>query len=339
MKYLFLSLSLLILSSCGSFKRLEVNEIRTAYIEYNPIEPINFGSTIEAKVMVIMNDGSELDVTNNRKLTLISEDIVRNGLTKSFKIVKHPTSFSENTANVNITITDKELIFQATDSIRMNFKGDLTIDAKGNNGIDGVSQKNRGSRLLLRDGRHGANGTHGTNGQSAERYVSNIWLENNLTHIYVINQQTNEVWRYKTLGEGSITFNLKGGNGGNGGHGGDGGNGRNGSLNNGKYKRPGHGGDGGHGGRGGDGGNGGTVHVTIHPNNSQIEPKLNYLTDGGNHGAPGKGGKFGKGGTPLAGQIAGTIGKNGTRGWSGRNGLDGRIQPLNFQEFSLDQLK
>lgn len=337
MKFVFLSLILVFLSSCGSFKKLDISEIRTAYIEYNPIKAINFGSNIEAKVMVIMNDGAEIDVTNNRKLHLVSKDVIRNGSSKEFKIVKHPTLFSDNAANVSIKITDKEQVFQTTDSIRINFKGNMIIDAKGANGQNGITQKNRWSRVLLREGKHGENGTDGTDGQNADSYISNIWLEDHFTHVYIKNQRTNVVWRYKTLAEGTITFNLKGGTGGSGGNGGNGGNGRNGSLNNGKYKRPGNGGDGGNGGASGSGGNGGSVQVTIHSNNSQIETKLVYFTNGGHRGNPGKAGKSGKAGTPVAGQTAGRIGRTGITGNSGRNGLDGQTQRIKVKDFDSNQ--
>jgi hypothetical protein len=335
-----LSIVIIILSSCASTTKLEVSEIRTAYIEYNPITAINFGNEIEARVMVLMNDGTEIDVTNSRKLNLVSEDIVRStSLSKKFKIIKHPTSFEDNTANIQITVTDKEEVFQITDSVRMNFKGDLNIDAQGANGFDGESQNNRSDRLLLRDGKHGENGTNGSDGQNSDVYESKIWSENGLTYVYVRNQRTNEIWRYKTLGEGKINFNLQGGNGGNGGDGGDGGNGRDGALSNGKYTRPGNGGDGGHGGNSGNGGNGGTVHITIHPNNSQIETKLMYFTDGGNRGNTGKGGKAGKPGTPVTGQTPGKMGRTGISGRSGRNGLDGIVNPLSFTTFDFNQFK
>ena len=326
-------------SSCGSTTKLEVSEIRTAYLEYNPVVAINFGNEIEAKVIVMMNDGTEIDVTNNRKLNIVSDDIVRSGISKKYKIVKHPTSFNDNTANVQITITDKEQVFQVTDSIRMNFKGDLVIDAQGTDGFDGEDQNNRSDRLLLRDGKHGDNGSHGTNGQNADNYIANIWLEDGYTYVYMRNQRTNEIWRYKTLGEGKIAFNLQGGNGGNGGDGGNGGNGRDGKITDGKYTRPGNGGDGGQGGNSGFGGNGGSVQITVHPNNSQIETKLMYFTDGGNRGNTGKGGKAGKPGVAVTGQTPGRTGRTGVSGRSGRNGIDGIVNPLIFTPFEFDQLK
>ncbi len=210
MRLILLStLLFIVLSSCGSTTKLEVSEIRTAYVEYNPVSAINFGNEIEAKIMVLMNDGTEIDVTNNRKLNIVSEDIIRNGISKKFKIIKHPTSFSDNTANVHITITDKEDVFQITDSIRMNFKGELVINAQGIDGFDGESQNNRSSRILLRDGKHGSSGSNGTDGENTDIYIANIWLEDGLTYVHLQNQRTNLVWRYKTLGEGNITFNLQ----------------------------------------------------------------------------------------------------------------------------------
>ena len=178
MRPLFLSLLLtLFLYSCGNFKKLEVYEIRTAYLEYNRIQAINFGGEIEARVIAIMNDGSEVDITRNRKLNLISDDIIRSGNFKEFKIIKHPKSFTENTANIEIIIKDKESVFQITDSIRINFKGDLIIDANGINGFDGVNQKNSRTPILFRDGKHGEDGTDGGDGKNAEIYTSKFGLK------------------------------------------------------------------------------------------------------------------------------------------------------------------
>ena len=156
MKLILLSFIILALFSCGSFKKLEINEIRLAYIEYNPIEGINFGSIIDAKIMVIMNDGKEINITNNRKLNINSNDIIPIN-SKQFKIIKHPKLFNDNTACLDIKIKDKDYLFETKDSIKINFKGDLNINANGLDGDNGINQKHRNSPLIFRDGSNGEN--------------------------------------------------------------------------------------------------------------------------------------------------------------------------------------
>ena len=62
---------------------------------------------------------------------------------KKFKIVKHPTSFDDNKVVAQYTITEKTETISFTDTLRLNLRGDLKVDAKAPNGTDGIDQKNK----------------------------------------------------------------------------------------------------------------------------------------------------------------------------------------------------
>ena len=50
---------------------------------------------------------------------------------KKFKIVKHPTSFDDNKVVAQYTITEKTETISFTDTLRLNLRGDLKVDASG----------------------------------------------------------------------------------------------------------------------------------------------------------------------------------------------------------------
>ena len=56
----------------------------------------------------------------------------------------------------------------------MNFQGPLRIFYNGENGINGKNQRNKGTPLLLRDGKDGDNGPHGTNASSSDDYIAQM---------------------------------------------------------------------------------------------------------------------------------------------------------------------
>ena len=339
MKKLILILSIgFIISACGGVAKLEVSEIKSVFIEYNPADNINFGSEIDATVLAIMTSGKEIDITNSRKLAFVSEDIQQKGNSKRVVLIKHPTSFSDEYAAAKLTVTDKEETFEAKDSIHINFRGDLNILAGGLSGSSGEDQKSRGSSVLFRDGKNGEDGTFGQAGSSSSNFVAQIWMEESMVYVYMRNTATNEEWKYKTLAEGTIRFDLTGGNGGSGGDGGNGGDGKAGIIESGKSKDPGDGGHGGHGGDGGNGGDGGTIQIFLHPNASSVQTKLDIQTLGGNGGAGGKSGTGGKAGVALAGQIVASNGSNGRTGRRGLNGQNGSFE-LTVLEFDVEQFK
>ena len=325
MKFVYLSiLSALLFSACGSSKNLKVAQIRTINFEYSPGAEINFGSTLEAHIMAIMNNGDEIDITNHRKLDFSSSDVTKSG--KSFTIVRHPENFSEDKVTVHLVVSDKDESYEKTDTIRMNFFGGLSIVANGARGTDGDDQKDRGSRIILRDGKIGDNGLNGTTGGSAGNFEAYLWKEGELYFLYVQEIATLNVWKYRTRGTGIVQFDLSGGRGGNGGAGGSGGDGKDGSKDDeGKIKRPGDGGNGGHGGDGGFGGNGGNLKLIIHSNAADISSQLKYNVSGGSGGEGGKAGLGGKAGKPIEGQPGSSNGANGIQGRSGNWGIDGNV--------------
>lgn len=330
--------TLFLIASCGSVKKLEVDNIKTVYLEHNSVLPLQFGGTIEGRIIALLKDGEEIDVTNNRNLTFQSNDLQQH-FGKKFKIVKHPVSFDDNKILAQYTITEKEVASTFIDSIKLNLRGDLMVDAKATNGVDGIDQKNRNTAYVFRDGNDGEHGTVGTNGQNAGDYTAYVWKEDAAYYIYVQNIETKEEWRYKSFEPGTITIDVSGGNGGNGGNGGDGGNGKDGKIEGSKSKTPGNGGDAGFGGDGGNGGNAGSVICFLHTNAAEVELKITFNVSGGAGGQGGTKGKPGQPGKPLDGQLASLVGSIGRNGRAGFRGNDGQMPHVTIQEFDFSGYK
>lgn len=337
-KFTFLFSIFILFSACGTTKKLEVSSIKTVYLERNPIEPIQFGGTIEGEITAILKDGEEINVTNNRNLTFVSSDLDKQ-FGKKYKIVKRPTSFNDNTVVAQYTISEKEETVTFIDSIKLNLRGDLKIDAKGLNGTDGIDQKNRNTAFVFRDGNAGEHGTVGTNGQDAGNYLAYIWKEENAYFIYIQNIATKIEWRYKSVEPGVISIDVSGGNGGDGGDGGDGGNGKDGKQEGDKLKTPGNGGDAGFGGDGGNGGNAGSVICFLHSNAAELELKISFNVSGGAGGQGGTKGKPGQPGKALAGQLESLVGRTGRDGRNGFRGNDGQMPQVTIQEFDFNGYK
>ena len=326
-------LFLFILISCGSVKKIDVSSIRTIYLEHNPILPLNYGGKIEGKIKAITTDGEEIDITNNRHLTLTSNDVVQRG--KVFEIVKHPSSFNDQFIRLSYTYVNKEEVLVISDSIQLNLRGDLRIDGSGADGLNGVNQSNRSTPLVFRDGKDGEHGTDGQHGSSAENYIGYIWKEGSDYYVYVQNIITKEEWKYISREPSKILFDLSGGDGGNGGNGGDGSNGKDGELDGEKSKRPGNGGNAGNGGSGGNGGSAGSIVLFLHSNAAELESKISFDMSAGNAGRAGEKGKPGLPGKALAGQVAGIKGRIGVNGLTGMRGQDGQVPEIAIQEFDF----
>lgn len=337
-KFTILFIAFTLLAACGTTKKLQVENIKTVYLEHNSVLPIQFGGTIEGRIIALLKDGEEVDVTNNRNLTLQSNDIEQQ-FGKKFKIIKHPVTFNDNSVVVNYSITEKELVTSFVDSIKLNLRGDLLIDASALNGEDGIDQKNRSTPLIFRDGNDGDHGTPGTVGKDAGNYLAYIWKEDASYFIYVQNIQTKEEWRYKSVEPGVISIDVSGGNGGDGGDGGDGGTGKDGKQEGEKLKTPGNGGDAGFGGDGGNGGNAGSVICFLHNNAAELELKISFNVSGGVGGQGGSKGKPGQPGKPLTGQAASLTGRTGRDGRAGIRGSDGQMPQIAIQEFDFSVYK
>jgi len=337
-KFTILFLTITLISACGSVKKLEVANIKTVYLEHNSVLPLQFGGTIEGRIVALLKDGEEIDVTNNRNLAFLSNDLQQQ-FGKKFKIVKHPKSFDDNIVLAQYTITEKEVVTTFMDSIKLNLRGDLKVDAKGLDGADGIDQKNRNTAYVFRDGNAGEHGTPGTVGLNAGDYIAYIWKEEAAYFIYVQNIQTKEVWRYKSFEPGVISIDVSGGSGGAGGDGGDGGNGKDGKIEGDKSRTPGNGGDAGFGGDGGNGGNAGSVICFLHSNAAELELKIAFNVSGGVGGQGGSKGKPGQPGKALAGQLESLVGRTGRDGRNGFRGNDGQMPQVTIQEFDFSGYK
>ena len=68
-----------ILYACGSVKTLKPSNIAYIYLEYDSNQDINFGSTINGKIMAMMVDGKPKDVSSNKSVGFESNGIKRIG--------------------------------------------------------------------------------------------------------------------------------------------------------------------------------------------------------------------------------------------------------------------
>lgn len=327
------------LYSCGGMKPFKVSQIESIHFVYDDAENVNFGSTVNGKVVARFLNGKELDISDNKRLEFASIDVTRDGTSNYYKIVKRPTTFDDDFATITLSVTDKEETFRSFDTLRMNFKGDLTIDCSGKDGEDGIDQKNKGGRILIRDGKNGENGTDGTNGESADSYTAHVWEEDATIYVSISSIDGLNTWKYKSTGGTKVRFDVSGGNGGKGGDGGDGGPGKDGKQKDEDQIEPGDGGDGGNGGNGGNGGDGGTVTVYLHQDSKRLEPNINFNTLGGESGKGGIGGKAGEPGDPLEGQAPGNYGSPGSPGLTGVRGSNGAVPIVEIQNFSIGQFK
>ena len=327
----------LLLSSCGSTKKIDVATIRTIYLEHNPVLPLNYGGKFEGKIKAITTDGEEIDLTNNRHLTVTSNDVVQFG--KNFNIVKHPSSFDDPYIRLSYTYANKEDVIAFSDSIQLNFRGDLRVDGSGKDGENGENQKDRSSPIVFRDGKHGEHGTDGEHGGSAGDYITYIWKEGADYFIYAQNIHTKVEWRFISREPGAILFDHSGGDGGKGGSGADGSNGKDGVIDGDKSKAPGNGGNAGNGGNGGNGGNAGSIVLFLHSNAAELENKIAFNMSAGNAGQFGAMGKPGLPGKALEGQLEGFKGQIGRNGLTGMRGQDGQAPPITIQEFDFNLYK
>lgn len=331
-KLMYLTFILSLLTACGSLKKFSISDLDRVYLEYNPVEPLQYGGTFEAKILALKTNGEEVDLTNYHDLDFISTDLSKSG--KRFTIIKRPTSFNEEPMRMQYYIKKKKESYTFSDSMNVNLWGDLSVDCSGFNGTNAQDQSSTSSTsVLFRDGRNGDFGLHGTNGQNGQNYVVYLWKEKDEYFVYVLNSDTQQEMRYKSKRPEDFKFDFSGGNGGNGGNGGAGGDGRDGEVKNGKSKAPGHGGHGGDGGSGGNGGNAGTVMFFLHPSAVDIEGRISFDMSSGRGGQYGNGGKGGQPGKPLAGQLPASPGVQGRNGFAGMSGLSGQTPLISVREF------
>ncbi|MBU1719606.1 MAG: hypothetical protein KKA07_11105, partial [Bacteroidetes bacterium] len=170
---------------------------------------------------------------------------------------------------VNVVVKDaKDTSVKANIVLRLNYKQNLVLTSKGEQGVAGENAKDRGTVLIGRDGTEGREGGIGGDGfpgpdiQTWVKYENEALLGYGLLNILVENKTTGQAREYLlNPSGGNLRINSKGGDGGTGGAGGSGSAGKDASEE--KDKPGGDGGNGGNGGNGGTGGAGGNIVVVL----------------------------------------------------------------------------
>lgn len=317
---------LYVLQSCGSSNYIDVENIKRIEVELAENQAINYGVPIPSKVTAHMNDFTQVDITHNRNLNMLT-------------ILGRPASFSDSVVRFSIQVSGrKDAVYNQSDSLILNFKGPLNLNFSGANGLSGSSGSDANNPIIFSNGKSGSNGANGLNGNNGNNLLVYIWNASSYYHILVIDQIDANRSYYKMKELNQLTIFSNGGNGGIGGNGGNGSNGKDGEITSKKTREPGYGGDGGNGGNGGNGGDGGNVRLIVHTNALDIHKFVEIFSEpgiGGNAGSSGSGGTAGK---PLSGQKAAPNGAGGNNGLNGFNGQNkGQIEIL-FQEFNFENV-
>lgn len=340
MRIFILLISCVLLSACSIFKTVrvvKVEKIDRIYLDFNPSQNINFGQPIIGGVIAQMHNGKEIDLTNHKNLQFNSLHLEQ--LNDGFRAIGYPTSFNEKYFHVNAifkTATSEEYR-ELTDSIPINYRGDISIVAEGQRGQNGIDGADGKQNIFSRHGEHGNHGQDGGFGQDGANLIINLWKEGDTLRAAVQNSFSDQIWFYQGIGAEKIDIDVSGGRGGNAGDGGNGAQGRKGKSGTSWINQPGDGGNGGNGGRGGQGGNGGQVTIYIHSSASTFQNKIFVENGGGRGGLNGNPGKAGLGGQPLTNQTAGRNGFPGYRGVDGNSGMSGGSPEIFIQDFDITQ--
>ncbi|MEN9998177.1 MAG: hypothetical protein RI922_1167 [Bacteroidota bacterium] len=327
--------SILLISGCTSYQKIDLENIQKLYVDYNSADPINYSNPFKAEVVMKMYT-SEEQVLSKPKNFSSSQNITFDFSNKKATLLGIPTSFDSEFEVISLTLADKNgKTITASDTIRLNFNAPLSVGFSGEKGAKGNNGGSGGTGWLLRDGKAGESGLNGANGLNGDNYEIHIWKEGEIYFIHLKNTTENWTAKYKMMGTHALVINSQGGNGGNGGEGGSGGSGKDGELKGTTTQLPGNGGNGGNGGNAGNGGRGGDIMVVINPNAEAIKPFLEIRNIGGFAGNAGSGGTGGQPGKPLSGQSQG---KSGSNGLNGMNGLSGQAGTINVQTTPFDPI-
>lgn len=337
MRLTLIILLIFILGACGTSSKIDLTNIVNVKLEYSALANINNGSQLPVRIMAVMSDGSEKDISNNKIVTVTSNRAVYDEDAKILNISMDSPNFSSPEIVVNMLLTQKEEELSYTETIQLNYNGDLLLDFSGKDGANGEDGGDKGSRLVFRDGKDGEHGENGVNGGNGEDIIVNLWKEDNFYYCRVLFRNTGVKQYYKTDLSGKVKVDVSGGNGGNAGNGGDGGNGKDGNTA--KDKTPGEAGDGGNGGHGGTGGNAGSAQVIIHTNASELEANTSIWNDIGNGGTAGNAGVKGEPGDPDANQDPLPEGADGINGTAGANGINNGTTSIKVEEFVTQLMK
>ena len=153
------SLILLItLVGCGAAKKLKFEDVRNVRLDYDKSHEINNGSKLAMSVVAELSDGSEIDISQNKILTVTSDRGNYSSSNKQLAIGMQSPNFNSPEVRVNMTLDFKEEDMSFFEIVNLNYTGNLNLDFSGANGIDGVSAKDLGTRYLFADGKDGDHG-------------------------------------------------------------------------------------------------------------------------------------------------------------------------------------
>lgn len=318
------------------------NKVIDFDMEYDNLQKISYGDTVNLKFINITSDNKKKDFWFNHYNDLST--IVKGGELIKDKLViqSRPKSFDYQSVEIIAEYDTKNKgILNKKFEIPLNFKGPTVLNFSGKHGEDRKARRDlSGSKLLGRNGRNGNDGWEGEPGGNGKNLEVKIWKpysDSGFVFMQITNiDSTTEQYKYRYLLNGQpIRIQSNGGNGGAGGDGGDGGDGQDGEVKKGDKKEPGNGGNGGDGGNGGKGGDSGFITVYVHENAKAVLGTIHLETNGGTGGKPGKGGKPGNPGTPLEGQEEGTIGNAGISGQPGAKGLSLNSSNIKVESFNI----
>lgn len=326
----------LLLTSCAVFRSNQnIQSIRMAYEKGSNI---NYGRTIAIDFYAVYPDGKEKKITKKGNLTVSTIGGEFNQ--GNFLIEPKPQSFDLTELVINAQYQTEYDTLSFSETIPFNYKGNLWVNFKGENGLNGKSGDNKSTPLLFRDGKKGEDGLEGENGKDGPNITVKIWrlATSSEYRLAVTNVDSNLTYYYRFLDSGSeIHINADGGDGGRGGNGGDGGNGKDGEIKDDKSKLPGDAGNGGNGGNAGNGGNGGSVYIFLHSNASSLKDRIIVSNIGGKSGLAGNKGDAGKAGSPASGQAPAEEGIDGIDGSTGVRGKSGPAYQLIIEHFDIEE--
>lgn len=326
-----------LVSGCAVLTGIDVSDIKHLEMEIPDDQAINHGRVITVNYYAITtkNKRKRLNAKSGIKVDCPAiEQVMWNRL----RIIERPEQFANQTYDVTLSIQGESKTIKEKVPLKLNYKGNLIINAEGGFGKKGFDGDSGGQTLFGRDGTQGRTGNVGEDGENGDHYTIHIWKDGYEYRVRIEDDSTGVVWKYKSLECDSIILYINGGFGGDGGRGGDGGSGKPGKVSEKKFKVPGNGGKGGTGGNGGKGGNGGSALIFVHTNARKMANRIrieNYGGLGGEAGQPGRGGLPGE---PAKGQDPAEHGAIGISGSNGEKGVDGPNPVISIHAFDFSRL-
>ncbi len=325
------------MSMClGSCAILSKNQNYTSInLEYDQSQNINYAGVIPIKIKMSNEEGKQKDITDKRDLQIV----LTGGtfLDGNIYIDSFPKSFDETQIKITASYIHNENSLTNTALIDYNFKGTLTINFQGVDGIEGDKANRKLKPVLLSDGKDGRDGEDGLNGSHGREISVKVWKHTS-DEFYVFKVEdliTNQIFYYKYYDNGfGVKIDASGGQGGKGGNGSKGTDGRKGRIKDDSNINPGDGGNGGNGGNGGTGGNGGKVYLYLHPTAENLKQKILVYNLGGKAGEAGAAGEAGDPGKALDGQEEGKQGIDGQVGKIGKSGESGPLPQIMIENFN-----